>query len=133
MIKNSIRNYGQYKPLIVDKQSMVVLVGNGRLQALKELGFTFCKCILIDSNEQITIIDNRLNELSEWNDKDLQSWLIDTKGLQWWGIDSSLNEQLIKKQKRKHKNKQKKEVQKEQIKHICPCCGGRLKKRFEIS
>lgn len=133
MIKNSIKSYGQYKPLIVDKNTMVVVVGNGRLQALKELGYETCKCILIESNEQIPIIDNRLNELSEWNDKELQSWLIDTKGLQWWGIDTLLNEQLLKKQKRKNKKKQKKEVQKETFNKICPCCGGVLKKRFEIS
>lgn len=130
MIKNSIKNYGQYKPLIVDKDSFVVLVGNGRLQALKQLGYITCKCILIQKSQQIAILDNRLNELSYWNDIELQDWLINTKGLQWWGIDSFLSQELMK---RKKKTKVEKKSKKDSNKHICPCCGQQLKKVFDIT
>lgn len=131
MIKNSIREYGQYKPLIVDKKSMVVKAGNGRLQAMKQLGFKDCYVVLMDASDSLAVIDNRLNEMSEWNDPDLNKWLKQQKGLDWFGIDVDLSKELLKlKESTEKKEKTKTNIQ-NKVK-LCPCCGKTLKKRNKL-
>lgn len=130
MIKNSIKEHGQYKPLIVDKETMVVKAGNGRLHAMKQLGYQFVWCVLMEAGQDLAVMDNRLNELSEWNsDKQISQWLLDQKGLQWWGIDEQLNKQLTKKSKKKQNKNNLTSSNKEKL---CPCCGNPLKKKERL-
>lgn len=128
MIKKSLTSYQQYKPLIVDKKSNVVKIGNGRLRAMKELGWEECWCVLIDFSDHkgMEILDNRLNELSKWKDLDLNDWLLNYKGLDWWGVDSHTAVELQKSEKRKKQEKQTEKHEHEA--RLCPCCGHQLKK-----
>lgn len=126
MIKHSLQEFKQYKPLIVDEKTNIVKIGNGRLQAMKELGWKECYCILIDfkEHEGIEVLDNRLNELSYWNDEGIDKWLLSNKGVDWWGIDTQKSIELFEKEKKKHAkpsnhNKTKKDVKSPK----CPCCG----------
>lgn len=132
MIKKSLEMNTQYRPLIVDKNNLVVLAGNGRLQAMRELGWNEADCILVDSSEHegLEVIDNRLNELSAWKDEKLNDWLIQDKGLDWWGVDSQKSLDLLKIEKKKKKNKQENcEKKKEKKMPLCPCCGKPLKRK----
>ena len=64
LISRSLTIFGQYKPLIVDKNTMTVKIGNGRLMAMRKLGWSSADCVLLDwSNKKgMEIIDNRLSD-----------------------------------------------------------------------
>lgn len=126
MIVNSLKEYGQWKPLIIQKGSNKVLCGNGRLEAMKILGWKECECIQVQNNAGLSIIDNRLNELSFWKDERLYEWLRGEEG--WWGIDEDIQKILNKKKKKKERKERVKKVEK----YICPCCGKELKKEMVI-
>lgn len=135
MIKKSLQEFGQYKPLVVDKDSLVVLIGNGRLAAMKELKWKTCKCVFIDKKQYkgIDVLDNRLNELSAWKDDEIDSWLMNEKGVDWWGVDIEKSLSLLNKAKREAKKLGKEEEKTPQPKkkstsQLCPCCGKPLKK-----
>ena len=72
------------------------------------------------------IIDNRLNELSSWQDKDLNKWFKE-KGNTWWGIDPVIKpkiDKIISKKIKKQKN------EKQLI--LCPHCGKPLVKKKRL-
>lgn len=70
-IKNSIREFGMNQPIVVDKQG-VIIVGHGRYQALKEMGWDvkdeWIKVVDLteDQAKAYRLADNKLNE-SEWD------------------------------------------------------------------
>lgn len=128
LLSRSLTIFGQYKPLLVDKNSMEVKVGNGRLMAMRSLGWIDCDCILLDwaDKQGLEIIDNRINELSSWQDKDLKKWF-KNKGCDWWGIDS-----LIATKVEKCINTQDKNITKEKKEKLCPHCGKVLVKKKRL-
>lgn len=69
-IANSIREFGFCKPLVVDKDNVLV-IGHGRLLAAQKMGLDSLPCVRADglTDEQIKalrIVDNKTNE-SEWD------------------------------------------------------------------
>lgn len=134
MLKRSLQESGQYRPLIVDRATMTVMIGNGRLRAMRELGWRECWCILVDFSQHggMEVLDNRLNELSSWKDREsLDDWLANDKGIDWWGVDSAKSVELFEKSRKpepapnKEKPSSTGSARKE---HLCPCCGKPLKK-----
>lgn len=69
-IKESLRRFGQQKPIVIDATNTVV-AGNGFLQAARELGWTQILCIKTDLTGAeamaFAIADNRTAELAEWD------------------------------------------------------------------
>lgn len=138
LIARSLTVFGQFKPLIVDKNTMTVKIGNGRLMAMRKIGWVECDCILLDWSAQggMEVVDNRLNEMSAWVDKSINKWFVD-KGADWWGIDdatSSKVEKLIEKEEKKKQegasnNRDEKAVDTKNEERLCPCCGKPLKKK----
>ena len=128
LLKKSLTIFGQYKPLIVDADSLVVKIGNGRLMAMRELGWEECEVILYNWEDKkgMEVIDNRLNELSTFQEKDLKKWFKD-KGKDWWGIDELIEKKVEKYMKSEEKEKKEKDIKK------CPCCGKELKKKETLS
>lgn len=69
-IANSIKEFGMNQPIVVDKKG-VIIIGHGRYEALKHLGWDikdeYVKVIDLTENEAkaYRIADNKLNE-SEW-------------------------------------------------------------------
>ena len=70
-IKGSLAKFGQQKPIVVDRNN-VVIAGNGTLEAAKALGW---ETISINRSElegtdatAFAIADNRSSELAEWDD-----------------------------------------------------------------
>jgi ParB-like chromosome segregation protein Spo0J len=78
-IKASLHAYGQRKPVVVQRQGMIVRAGNGTLEAAKALGWTHLAAVVIDEDNatasQFAIADNRTGELAEWDDETLASLL----------------------------------------------------------
>ncbi len=87
---------GQHKPLVVDKDG-VVRIGNGRLRALKELGWTEAWGVEMDfiQHSGVEVLDHRLAELSTWKDSSLDDWLLG-KGVEWFGVDAEKSQDLLK-------------------------------------
>lgn len=77
-IRDSLRAFGQQKPIVMDSRGIVV-AGNGTLEAAKRLGWTEIAVVRTDLDPtQATafgIADNRTAELAEWDDDVLRSLL----------------------------------------------------------
>lgn len=72
-LKKSLLQWGQYKPIIVQKSSMRIVAGNGTYQAILALGWDKVNCNIMDlddvSAEALAIADNRTGLLSQWDDR----------------------------------------------------------------
>tara|TARA_R110001592_G_scaffold43723_2_gene141412 strand:- start:1138 stop:1662 length:525 start_codon:yes stop_codon:yes gene_type:complete len=77
-IRDSLRAFGQQKPIVVDQREIVV-AGNGTLEAAKRLGWTEIAIVrtTLDQTQATAfgIADNRTAELAEWDDEVLRSLL----------------------------------------------------------
>lgn len=71
-IKESLREFGQRKPLVITA-SGIVLAGNGTLEAARRLGWSHIACITVPTTwthaeaRAYAIADNRTAELAKWN------------------------------------------------------------------
>jgi ParB-like chromosome segregation protein Spo0J len=87
-IRDSLRAFGQQKPIVVDARG-VVIAGNGTLEAAKRLGWTEIAIVRTELDPgQATafgIADNRTSELAEWDDEVLRS-LLDTMDDEMLGV-----------------------------------------------
>lgn len=70
-IKSSLARFGQAEPLVVQKQSSRVIGGNGRLVAMKAMGWTEADVVELDVDDvtatSLAIALNRTGELAEWD------------------------------------------------------------------
>jgi len=77
-IRESLRAYGQQKPIVVDAAG-VVIAGSGTLEAAMAEGWTHVAAIESDlvgaKRRGYAIADNRTAELAEWNDEVLDEQL----------------------------------------------------------
>ena len=75
-IKKSLQANPQYRPFVVQKSTNIVCVGNGMLQAMKELGYkkAFAEFRDLDDEQfiQLSINDNRTSEMAEWDKEILE-------------------------------------------------------------
>ena len=139
MLKKSLLEYGQYKPLVVDTDG-VVRIGNGRFRAMKELGWKEAWCVELDFSKHtgVEVLDNRLAELSNWKDANLDDWLL-SKGVDWFGVDAEKSQDLLKREKKKAREADQSSVKRtDREKKVsepprCPCCGAPLHKKVVIS
>jgi ParB-like chromosome segregation protein Spo0J len=78
-IAESLRLFGQQKPVVVRGDGMIV-AGNGTWRAAKTLGWTRLAAVRFDRKSKAAvrgyaIADNRTAELSRWNDLELRDSL----------------------------------------------------------
>ena len=70
-IVSSLKRFGQVEPLVIQKESNIVIGGNARLSCLRQLNFQFVKVVEMDLNDSdsraLGIALNRSGELSEWD------------------------------------------------------------------
>lgn len=78
-IEESLRAFGQVEPLVVRTESNVVVGGNGRLVAMRELGWKKAKVVFVELDDEkaaaLAIALNRTGELAEWNEQKLSELL----------------------------------------------------------
>ncbi len=85
-IKASLTDYGQQKPIVINRER-VVIAGNGTLQAAKELGWTEIAAVTYDGAglpEGFALADNRSAELARW---DYRTLAVQMQSLQERGFD----------------------------------------------
>lgn len=80
-VAESIKQFGWNQPIVVDKNN-VIIVGHTRLKAAKKLGLKEVPVLVAENlnDEQVKkyrILDNKTNELSEWDFQLLQSEIAD--------------------------------------------------------
>ena len=71
-IAKSIREFGFVQPIVVDEDYSVI-IGHGRLEAARRLGFVMVPVIVVRGLNaaqrwRLQIADNRLAELSDWDE-----------------------------------------------------------------
>jgi hypothetical protein len=70
-IIDSLNLYGQVKPLVVRKETMTVMAGNGTLEAARRSGWTKIAAAIVDMDEiqaaGYGMADNRTAELAKWD------------------------------------------------------------------
>lgn len=103
-IRASLTRFGQAEPLVVHKGTGRVIGGNGRLVAMRDLGWTECDVVELDSDEvtatALGIALNRTAELADWDMPTLGSLLeslraedaLDGVGYSESELDDLLNE-----------------------------------------
>tara|TARA_R100000388_G_scaffold86271_1_gene65714 strand:- start:52 stop:609 length:558 start_codon:yes stop_codon:yes gene_type:complete len=73
-LKKSIQEFGFNQPLVIDSKN-VLIAGHARYRALKELGYKEAPCIVADLDDDkakaYRIADNKIHELTAWNEDDL--------------------------------------------------------------
>lgn len=78
-IADSLRVFGQRKPIIAHVTTHVVIAGNGTLKAAKSLGWTKIAVVWVEDDRETAtayaIADNRTAELSTWDEKYLKEAL----------------------------------------------------------
>ena len=70
-VKGSLEEFGQQKPIVVVRDGMKVIAGNGTLEAAKMLGWDEISVTFTDLDEvrakAYALADNRTSELAEWD------------------------------------------------------------------
>ena len=89
-LTKSIEDYGYVVPIVIDKKNVVV-TGHARLKAIKELGWENVDCLVSnltdEENREYRILDNKVQDLSKWNDDML---VVELRGLQEIASDFDL-------------------------------------------
>jgi len=79
-ISNSLKEFGQVEPLVVQASTGKVIGGNGRLEAMKKLGWTEVDIVRVDVDDMksiaLGITLNRTGDLS-WFDEEALSKLVE--------------------------------------------------------
>ena len=100
LLMESLKVNGQYRPIVVQQSTNYVLAGNHLLRAATQLGWEEIDATFIDCDNQqalkIVLIDNRSNDLGEYNDDYLKSLLKDLEDFNGTGYSQKDIEELEK-------------------------------------
>lgn len=79
-LKTSLSQFGQRKPIVVQRDGLLIRAGNGLWHAAKALGWSHIAAVVVDEGSTdataFAIMDNRSAETSEWNDEVLAQQLL---------------------------------------------------------
>ena len=135
IIKNSLQEFGQTKPILVQKSTMYVIAGNGTLQAAKALGWETIQAHILDLTDDkanaLAILDNKSTDESQWDEKGLTDLLqqlgdsdpdiLSLTGFEMEDLDNMLKFQsgeLFEQKKSKEKQKKQKKEQNSVIEEL---------------
>lgn len=98
-IVESLREFGQHRPLIVQRGSNRIIAGNHTYKAAESLGWDEINVYFVDDNDtqaiRRSIADNATNDRAKWDDEILKD-LLDSVGFDVPGIDEALLNRLAK-------------------------------------
>lgn len=92
-IARSLQINGQFRPLVVRKETREILAGNHTWKAAKSLGWTHINVVFVEgiTDQQaarIVLADNRTSDLAEYNVPDLTALLESLPTLDGTGFDN---------------------------------------------
>lgn len=135
----SIEEFGWTNPVLVLRDSMMVIAGHARLEAAQRLNIREIPAILLDLPYEkaiaYNVADNRLAELAEWDNETLAGLLDEIKS---FGLDLELTgfteknmgdlniniDDFFEKSNHKHKENQDRRL-------YCPSCGSELPENYK--
>jgi DNA modification methylase len=98
-IKESLRVNGQYRPVVANKRTSEILAGNHTYKAARDLGWEEIAATWVDADEdqaaRIVLIDNRANDLAEYDDQALWNMLSELDDLEGTGYDETALTHLL--------------------------------------
>lgn len=98
-IAESLKANGQYKPIVVQRDTNFVLVGNHTLKAIKKLGWDFVDVVWADVDDveakRIVLADNRTSDGSTYDYTALNEMILSLPNLDGTGYDATALEQLL--------------------------------------
>lgn len=104
-IRASLEAHGQVEPILVQKSTRMVIAGNGRMTAMKAMGWTSATVALLDVGDvearKLSIALNRSGELAGWDEEVLATHLrelsamADTFAPEALGFDMAEMEALV--------------------------------------
>ena len=75
-IRASLEEHGQVEPILVQQSTNMVIAGNGRMTAMRAMGWTEAQVALLDVTDQqarkLSIALNRSGELAGWDEEVLR-------------------------------------------------------------
>lgn len=99
-IMASLASHGQVEPIVVQRSSNMVIAGNGRVQAMKRLGWREAKAVIIDVDDNearaLSIRLNRTAELAGWDEKVLAKHVEELSAMSAWdALDFGFNDKEL--------------------------------------
>jgi ParB family chromosome partitioning protein len=99
VIEESLRAHGQYKALVVNKPTMQILVGNHTWLGLNGIGAEDALVHFVDVDEdearRIVLVDNRSQDLADYDDSALARMLLELPDLEGTGFDDESLEKML--------------------------------------
>jgi len=90
-IKESLKQLGQYRPVVIHRPSSRILAGHHVVEAARQLGWTHIAITYVEGDEEfckkVILADNRTNDLSSYRDEELQMLLESLPDLSATGFD----------------------------------------------
>ena len=99
LIADSLKNYGQYKPITVNSNTGEILAGNHTYRAAESLGWTEIDVVYVNVDEttaaKIVAIDNRSSDMGEYDKKVLADLLDSSNDLSGTGYTTDEFDDLL--------------------------------------
>lgn len=99
-ISESLKVLGQYRPIVVNKNDMVILIGNHTWHAARALGWKEIAVTWVEVDEQqatrILLSDNKTADLATYDDEELQMLLASLSEFNGTGFDGDDVDSILK-------------------------------------
>jgi hypothetical protein len=99
LIADSLKTYGQYKPITVNINTKEILAGNHTFRAAQSLGWSEIDVVFVDVDEttaaKIVAIDNRSSDMGEYDKKVLADLLDSISDLSGTGYSTDEFDDLL--------------------------------------
>jgi len=90
LIAQSLAHHGQYKPIVVNRETKQILAGNHTYKAAKKLGWKSIAVVWVDADEptsrRIMLADNRTSDLAHYDEPVLRALLEELPNLDGTGF-----------------------------------------------